>query len=166
MMRFAHRCRSPWTELSRRGSTVRARHYDFRGERLTSSSTRVNLMRPEPPRALGTIASFGGQPWKSLAEPCTWVSTSTPRRRLRAGGQRSRGRVAGSDRNTTVRHRQVPPAAPVEGRAARARLRGRPVRVLAVSAPHSRKSAACHVVTSALILQESGDSIRRCPPRK
>jgi hypothetical protein len=34
------------------------RQDDFRGERLTSSSTRVSLVRPEPPRALGTIASL------------------------------------------------------------------------------------------------------------
>jgi hypothetical protein len=36
----------------------RSRQYDFREERLTSSSTRVSLGRPEPPRALGTITSL------------------------------------------------------------------------------------------------------------
>jgi hypothetical protein len=41
-----------------REACVRPRQDDFRGERLTSSSTRVSLVRPEPPRALGTIASL------------------------------------------------------------------------------------------------------------
>jgi hypothetical protein len=61
------------------------------------------------------------------------------RRRLRAGGPRRRGAVAGGDRDPAVRHRQADPEAPVEGCAAGVRLRGRAVRLLAVSVPHRKR---------------------------
>ena len=46
----------------------------------------------------------------------------------------------GVDRHTAERHRQADPQAPVEGRDAGLRLRGRAVRLLAVSVPHAGRS--------------------------
>ena len=91
------------------------------------------------------INERGGQPWNESSKTL-YVGLDVHKESIAvAYAPEDRGAevvVAGHDRHAAVRHRQADPEAPVEGRDAGVRLRGRAVRLLAVSVPDRGRASA------------------------